>query len=427
MEKIRIQAKTLGEAITEASIQLGVPSDSMGYDLIQQSTNGFLGIGAKPCIIEAWMKAEEEPAPQLVKETAEAFVKAIDHTAEESKPAAKENKNAAVSPVNEEKKEPRKNTDKKRQDRPEKPEKAEKAEKPERQEKRQDKPERNNEKKSDRSRNHRRDSVKEMSKAESGASEKAEKPERKFEKVNGDPKGRAEEFLTSLFASMEMKINCEASFDDTCNELYINLSGEDMGVLIGKRGQTLDALQYLTSQVVNKHLNTYVRVKMDTENYRERRRETLEALAENIAVKVRRTHRPVALEPMNPYERRIIHSVLQAEKEVMTRSEGEEPYRHVVVCPVKKKRYGSKVNLKDAVKETVEEEAVTAEKIPAEAAEPVTELVESFVEEEISVKAESLEEAAFSAAEEIAAEEVPAAAEISSAEETSAPEENTSI
>ena len=224
-----------------------------------------------------------------------------------------------------------------------------------------------------------------------------------------------------------MKINCEASFDDTCNELYINLSGEDMGVLIGKRGQTLDALQYLTSQVVNKHLNTYVRVKMDTENYRERRRETLESLAENIAVKVRRTHRPVALEPMNPYERRIIHSVLQAEKEVMTRSEGEEPYRHVVVCPVKKKRYGSKVNLKDAVKETVEEEAVTAEKIPAEAAEPVTELVESFVEEEISVKAESLEEAAFSAAEEIAAEEVPAAAEISSAEETSAPEENTSI
>ena len=202
MDKIRIQAKTLGEAITEASIQLGVPSDSMGYDLIQQSTNGFLGIGAKPCIIEAWMKAEEEPAPQLVKETAEAFVKAIDHTAEESKPAAKENKNAAVTPVSEEKKEPRKNTEKKRQDRPEKPEKAEKAEKPERQEKRQDKPERNNEKKSDRSRNHRRDSVKEMSKAEGGASEKAEKHERKFEKVNGDPKGRAEEFLTSLFAIM---------------------------------------------------------------------------------------------------------------------------------------------------------------------------------------------------------------------------------
>lgn len=174
--------------------------------------------------------------------------------------------------------------------------------------------------------------------------EKAQRSEdspRRYEKtgtVTGDPVKTAEEFLTGLFKSMEMNISYKGVFKSENNELVVDLSGEDMGVLIGKRGQTLDALQYLTSQVVNKHETTYVRVKIDTENYRERRRETMEVLAQNIAQKVKRTHKPVALEPMNPYERRIIHSILQNEKDVITRSEGVEPYRHVIVCPVKKKR-----------------------------------------------------------------------------------------
>lgn len=147
---------------------------------------------------------------------------------------------------------------------------------------------------------------------------------------------RAVEFLSSVFEGMGMQVSVSASFDEENQEIAVDLSGDDMGVLIGKRGQTLDALQYLTSQVVNKGLDEYVRVKVDTENYRERRKETLETLAKNISYKVRRTRRPVALEPMNPYERRIIHSALQNDKDVTTRSEGEEPYRHVVICCRKK-------------------------------------------------------------------------------------------
>ena len=147
---------------------------------------------------------------------------------------------------------------------------------------------------------------------------------------------KAVEFLSSVFEGMGMEVDIKTSFEEENRELSIEFSGEDMGVLIGKRGQTLDALQYLTSQVVNKGLENYVRVKVDTENYRERRMETLETLAKNISYKVKRTRRPVALEPMNPYERRIIHSALQGDKDVTTRSEGEEPYRHVVICCRKK-------------------------------------------------------------------------------------------
>lgn len=153
-----------------------------------------------------------------------------------------------------------------------------------------------------------------------------------------DPREQAMEFLSSIFEGMSMNVDIDAQLSDNGSELSIVLSGDDMGVLIGKRGQTLDAIQYLTGQVVNKHSESYIRVKIDTENYRERRKETLETLAKNIAHKVKRTRRPVALEPMNPYERRIIHSVLQSDKDVFTRSEGEEPYRHVVVCLQKRKK-----------------------------------------------------------------------------------------
>ena len=121
-------------------------------------------------------------------------------------------------------------------------------------------------------------------------------------------------------------------------EMDVNLTGEEMGLLIGKRGQTLDSLQYLVSLVVNKESEDYLRVKLDTENYRERRKETLETLAKNIAYKVKRTRRPVSLEPMNPYERRIIHSALQNDKYVFTKSEGEDPFRHVVIALKKEER-----------------------------------------------------------------------------------------
>lgn len=139
------------------------------------------------------------------------------------------------------------------------------------------------------------------------------------------------EYANKLFEAMGVNTVVEIKYDEIEHNMDINLVGADMGILIGKRGQTLDSLQYLISLYVNKESDTYIRVKLDTENYRERRKETLENLARNIAFKVKRTRKPVSLEPMNPYERRIIHSALQNDRYVCTKSEGEEPYRKVVI------------------------------------------------------------------------------------------------
>ena len=197
MEYIEFSAKTVSEAITEACRNLGVTSDRLDYEIIDEGSSGFLGIGSKPAVIKAAVKNEEISVE--------------------------------------------------------------------------------------------------------------------------DKAGR---FLNDVFAAMNMTVIVNVKYDK---------AEEDMGVLIGKRGQTLDSLQYLVSLVVNKDTENYIRVKIDTENYRERRKETLENLAKNIAYKVKRTRRPVSLEPMNPYERRIIHPALQNDKYVTTYSEGEEPFRHVVV------------------------------------------------------------------------------------------------
>ena len=142
---------------------------------------------------------------------------------------------------------------------------------------------------------------------------------------------KAVSFLEQIFELMEIKSEIAVDYNEEEKTMNINIVGEDMGVLIGKRGQTLDSLQYLVSLVVNKESEDYVKVKLDTENYRERRKETLENLAKNIAYKVKRSKKAVALEPMNPYERRIIHSALQNDKYVTTHSEGDEPFRRVVV------------------------------------------------------------------------------------------------
>lgn len=141
------------------------------------------------------------------------------------------------------------------------------------------------------------------------------------------------EFLEKVFNAMDIDAEILIEKEENSNVINVELKGSDMGILIGKRGQTLDALQYLANLAVNKNAEEYVKIKLDTENYRKRRRETLENLAKNIAFKVKRTRRPVSLEPMNPFERRVIHSTLQNDKFVTTHSEGEEPYRHVVVTP----------------------------------------------------------------------------------------------
>lgn len=151
-----------------------------------------------------------------------------------------------------------------------------------------------------------------------------------------------QEFLENLFKVMEVETVVDIKYNDEDKTMDINLTGPEMGVLIGKRGQTLDALQKIAQSVVNKHSEEFVRVKLDTENYRARRKDTLENLAKNIAYKVKRTKRPVSLEPMNPFERRVIHSALQNDKFVTTHSEGEEPYRHVVVTLKREKEYTRK-------------------------------------------------------------------------------------
>lgn len=205
-EFIEISAKTVNEAITEACRKLGVTSDKLDYQVIEEGSSGFLGIGSKPAIIKAAAKVEEISAEDTAKK-----------------------------------------------------------------------------------------------------------------------------FLDDVFAAMDMQVVIDVNYNEEEKSMDIELSGEEMGILIGKRGQTLDSLQYLVSLVVNKEMEEYIRVKIDTENYRQRRKETLENLAKNIAYKVKKTRRPVSLEPMNPYERRIIHSTLQNDKYISTHSEGEEPYRRVVV------------------------------------------------------------------------------------------------
>ena len=203
MDFIEFSAKTVEEALTEASISLGIPSNELEYEVIEKGSTGFLGIGSKNAIIKVRKKFSVE------------------------------------------------------------------------------------------------ESVK--------------------------------EFLNSVFKAMEMEVEIIVKVDEFDKLIDIELKGDDMGILIGKRGQTLDSLQYLTNLAVNKNSENYYKVKVDTEDYRKRRKETLENLAKNIAYKVKRTKRAVELEPMNPFERRVIHSALQNDKYVTTHSEGDEPYRHVVV------------------------------------------------------------------------------------------------
>ncbi|MDE7321617.1 MAG: protein jag [Lachnospiraceae bacterium] len=155
-----------------------------------------------------------------------------------------------------------------------------------------------------------------------------------------DVEAVSRKFLSDVFAAMGIVVEISAKYNDSLRSLEVELSGDEMGVLIGKRGQTLDSLQYLISLVINKGTTEYIKVKVDTENYRQRRKETLENLAKNISYKVKRTRRPVSLEPMNPYERRIIHSALQNDRYVTTHSEGDEPFRRVVVTPKRDSGYG---------------------------------------------------------------------------------------
>ena len=314
MGEMSFNAKTLDEAITKACVELGVTSDKITYKVIDQGSKGFLGIGARNCVISVSINSEKDESPKTEDKKTE--IKAEIKKPEAKKPEAEKNSKNGVREKEYRKEKRSEGSFEKNQNRSER---------------------RNN-----RGSEEKDDNGSELKKNTEGKRIPAEEREIKPVVLTEDPIERAKTFLEALFKAMEMKIDYSGEYDSNKNELTVNLSGDDMGILIGKRGQTLDSLQYLTSQVVNKHQNGYIRVKLDTENYRERRKDTLEAFAVNMAHKVMRNKRPVVLEPMNAYERRIIHAVLQNEKDILTRSEGEEPYRHVVICPVKKKGIGNK-------------------------------------------------------------------------------------
>ncbi|MDO5407696.1 MAG: RNA-binding cell elongation regulator Jag/EloR [Eubacteriales bacterium] len=338
---ITVSAKTLDEAITKALLELQTTSDHLHYEVIQKESSGILGIfGVKPCIIRARVMSEEEE---------KALKKAAADKERAAKAAEREAAKAASKPVE---KAPVKAEEKKAEKPAAKPavKPAERVSEKPAAEVKSDRPAgrpaaKNFEKRDSGRREGRRDfdRKKEQPKREerpAAAEEAAPAPKAKapvnvdVEKVQKD----AKEFLVQVFGAMGMEVTIETAFDEAEGELQVMMAGDDMGILIGKRGQTLDSLQYLVSLVVNKETEGYLRVKLDTENYRERRKETLETLAKNISYKVKRTKRPVSLEPMNPYERRIIHSALQNDRYVTTRSEGEDPYRHVVIS-LKKEAY----------------------------------------------------------------------------------------
>ena len=290
MDYITVSAKNLDDAITEALIQLGVTSDNLDYIVVEKGSAGFLGIGMKQAVIKARRKVQEPVEEIFTEEIKEEPVKAEKPVKVEksSKPSKKNDKH-------------------KKHDKYDKHVKKEKAVVNE--------------------------TVKETVKEEVKTS--VEKKETELAKVEEVTIKACEKFIMDVLTAMNMGEVKVTSCIDEEGALSINMEGDNMGILIGKRGQTLDSLQYLANRVANKMQDGYVRVKLDTEDYRRRRKETLENLAKNIASKVKRTRRTVSLEPMNPYERRIIHSALQADPAGSTHSEGEEPYRRVVVTLVR--------------------------------------------------------------------------------------------
>lgn len=275
---ITVSAKTLDDAITEALIQLGVTSDHLDYEVIEKGSAGFLGIGMKQAVIKARRKQEEPVEEPVVEEV-------------EEKPVKKE--------VKEDKREFHKKEFHKKE-------------------------------------HVKKDNFKKEAPKKEFVKKEVPKREVELAPVEDATKEACVKFVKDVLAAMDMNdVEVKAEIDEE-GALSITMDGKNMGILIGKRGQTLDSLQYLTNRVANKMQDGYVRVKLDTEDYRRRRKQTLENLAKNIASKVKRTRRSVSLEPMNPYERRIIHSALQSDSAVSTHSEGEEPYRRVVVTLVRR-------------------------------------------------------------------------------------------
>lgn len=283
--------KNVSEALTKATVELGVVSSDLTYDVLEKGSAGFIGIGSKDAKIQitsikgdsVLKTSEPESIVKPVIDEANA-----EFSSNEAENAATIDDTPIVSKIEVQ------------------------------------------------------ENISDALKAQEKTDYVESAPRERREPTGpSDPSvvPIAEKFLNEVFDAMKISVKIDSKLDCENNSLSIDLSGDEMGMLIGKRGQTLDSLQYLTSLVINKNQENYTRVKIDTEDYRERRKATLENLAKNVASRVKRTHRSVSLESMNPYERRIIHYALQDNPFVNTHSEGEEPYRHVVVTPKKKSSY----------------------------------------------------------------------------------------
>ena len=320
---IQFSAKTKNEAITKACLELGTSSDQLDIQVISEGSSGFFGIGSKPAVIKV-RRIEPVSDMQEIENLVESVK--LDAIKDEKKldkpftPNVKKEAAPKAAPVKEKKpvKAEAEQEEKTSEEAPVK--NAQPKEKPAKDFQPKAKPAREK-----------------QPRAPKETREKAPKQGRPVEIITDPEKikeieERAVVFLRDVFGSMDLgEVEITSKYNTADGSLDVDFEGEDMGILIGKRGQTLDSLQYLTSLVVNKGESTYIRVKLDTEDYRRRRKETLENLARGIAFKVKKTRKPVVLEPMNPYERRIIHASLQGNRYVETVSEGEEPYRHVVV------------------------------------------------------------------------------------------------
>ncbi len=384
-------AKTRNEAIMKAVMELGVTSDQLEIQVVSEGSSGFFGIGSKPAVIRVRRIHEDSTdleIREIVENVSASSIKELNEEEKKKpnpKPAKKEKKpvssvqktaggkqekteaEAPSEETDQEKKDvsqknpaEKKKNEKKRAgkkesedsvhtqsvpetDKAEESVKAVTEDEPKEMKTRPERPAKSRNNRNKRVKQHypeKNEAQSDTPAAQESVHVEEEKPSRVSRpvKILTDPEqialveARAKKFIEDVFGCMdlgEVEINSRYNSEEGC--LDVDFEGEDMGVLIGKRGQTLDSLQYLTSLVVNKDLEDYVRVKLDTEDYRRRRKETLENLARGIAYKVKKNRRPVVLEPMNPYERRIIHSALQGNKYVETMSEGEEPYRHVVV------------------------------------------------------------------------------------------------
>ena len=295
MEKIKITARDYDEAVTKALIELATGSDNLDIEVVDKGSKGFLGIGSRPCVIYVSKKQDKDFL--LYEEDKDFKTDYSQNIFENKEKSNKENKyKVQTKSFDTEKSKPV-------------------------------------EKVRDEGFVHETDSV---------------KLPRKQRKVYSEEEAEAiiedmRDFISKLFEKMEINVNMDTEFNHRDNEISVFFSSDDdIGLIIGKRGQTLDAIQYIVSLVVNKNTESYIRIKMDTENYRERRKENLEVLAKNVASKVKKFKKPISLEPMNPYERRIIHSVLQSDNFVSTRSDGDEPFRYITVIP----RYNKRNNYK---------------------------------------------------------------------------------